>query len=86
METEKITLEEPLVIGDVTVIPVAALRRSHRQGARGIFGFASKRPTHVIVLTPSAKMAWRSTGEPVTMVQLAEELPALKERLPGILD
>ncbi|GAI75671.1 unnamed protein product, partial [marine sediment metagenome] len=40
-----------------------------------------KRPVAVVVVSPQAKRAFRTTGEEVSLEKLMQEVPSLKEML-----
>ena len=78
---KQVTIGNPLMIGDVTLIPVEKVSVSHwRQGARLCF-FGNKQVVCIVALSPGARKAFRITGEEVPLDQLASELPEIKEAL-----
>jgi len=76
---EKIVLESPVRIGEITLITVA--RKSLRRWSprRGISFLGFKRPMAVVVVSPSGKRALNLSGEETAIEPLIEEIPGLAE-------
>ena len=82
MEKKEIVVENPVAVGGLTIIPVVQVLRSFWQTEKGTSFFGIKRPVAVVVISPSARKAFRMTGEEVSVDQLVEEFPVIK----GVLD
>jgi len=84
MEKEEIRVESSVSVAGVTLIPVvkASLNYWHRKGSLWFSGI--KQPVSIIVVSPLAKRAFRINGEEVSLDQLMEEVPGIKETLEGI--
>ena len=84
MEKEKITIEAPLAVAGVTLIPVAkvSLNSWHRKDRLSFFGI--KQPVSMVVVSPQAKRAFRIDGEEISLDQLMKEVPGMKEILDSI--
>jgi hypothetical protein len=57
---------------------------NHWHGKRGIACSGSRQPVGIILVTPSAKRAFRLTGEEITLDQLAQEIPDIRQTLEEI--
>lgn len=84
MEKKEITIGEPIAIGDVTLIPITKVSLNYECGNAGISFFGFKHPVAVIVISTSAKTAFRIDGEEVSIDHLIQEIPDLKATIEGI--
>jgi uncharacterized spore protein YtfJ len=82
MEEKEVVIDNPVVIGEVTLIPIARVLVHYWHGKGGISFFAVKQPVAVIVVSPPAKRAFRVTGEEVSIDQLVAEFPTIEGALP----
>jgi len=74
---KKVTVEKPIVIGDVTLIAVARSSLKYKNTGKGIWLFGMKLPIALVVISDSSKRAFRTTGEEVSIDQLMEEIPEI---------
>ena len=81
MEKQEVVVDHPIVAGGVTVIPVAKVSLKCWRRKRGISFLGAKRPVGLVVVSPSAKRAFRVTGEEVPLDQFVQEVPGVKEVL-----
>ena len=81
MEKKEVTINNPIAIAGLTIIPVVhvSLNCWLHNGGGSFFGI--KEPFAVIVVSPAAKRAFRITGEEVSIGQLVEEASQLREIL-----
>lgn len=84
MEKEKISLEAPLDIGKVRLIPVTRVLIHAWPFKKAVTCFGMKHPLAVIVITGEATRAFRYSGEPVSLHDLAREMPAIRGDLEGL--
>ena len=84
MEKKEVTIENPVAVRGVTLIPIAKVSLNYRDGNGGISFFGVKQPVSVVVVSPSAKRAFRITGEEVLLDQLIQEVPGIKKLLNAI--
>lgn len=84
MEKQEVVVDQPVATNGVTVIPVVevSLNCWHHKG--GISFFGAKRLVSLVVVSPSARRAFRVTGEEVSLDQLTQEAPGVKEILERI--
>ncbi len=84
MEREEIRIEAPVTVAGVNLIPIVkvSLNYWHRKGSFSLFG--NKQPVNIIVISPLGTRAFRINGEEVSLDQLMEEVPGIKETLAGI--
>ena len=80
----EVTIGSPVTVAGVTVIPVSEVSINYWHSKRGIASFGSKQPVSIIIVTPSAKKAFRITGEEITFDQLTQEIPDIRETLKKI--
>ena len=81
MEKTEVTIESPVSVAGLTLIPVVQILKCLWQRENSTSFFATKRPIAVVVISPSAKKAFRVTGEEVSIDQLVKEAPDIKEVL-----
>jgi len=81
MEKKELTTVNPVTVAGVTVIPVSRVAINCWHGKQGVAISGSKQPVGVIIVSPSAKRAFRITGEEITLEQLARENPEIAETL-----
>lgn len=82
MERRKeVAVETPVTIAGITIIPVVmtSLHYQHIDGMVSVISF--KRPTDVVLITPTSSKAFRITGEEVILDQLLQEVPELQKAL-----
>ena len=81
MEKKEVTLDKPVAVAELTLIPVVQvlLNHWHANGVNLFFGV--KQLVAVILVSPSAKRAFRITGEELSIDQLVQEAPSIKEIL-----
>ena len=84
MEAKEVIIEKPVAVAGVTVIPIVKVTLNRRHGNRSISYFGNKQPIGVVVISPSAKRAFRTTGEEVPLDELIQEAPGIKELLEEI--
>ena len=61
------------------MIPVTKVSISCQCHGGGVSLFGVKQPVSVVVASPSAKRAFRITGEEISLDQLIQEVPGVKE-------
>lgn len=79
MEREKVIIGNPLTVSRVTLIPVVKMSLNCQRSGGTISFFGAKQPVDVVIASPSAKRAFRITGEEVSLDQLIQEVPDIKE-------
>ena len=84
MEAKKVIIDNPVAVAGVTLIPVAKVSLNSWHSNRGSSFFGVKQPIGVVVVSPSARQAFRITGEEVSLDQFIQEVPGIKEILEGI--
>lgn len=84
MEKKEVTTVNSVTVAGLTLIPVSKVTMNCWHGKRGIIFTGSKQPDSIIIATPSAKRAFRITGEEITLDQLAQEIPDIMEKLAEI--
>lgn len=84
MEKRAVAIGNPIVIGGLTLIPIAKVSVNCAPSKGGISFFGAKQPLAVVVVSASAKKALRITGEEVSIDQLIQEIPDINETLKGI--
>ena len=84
MEKEEVEIDKAVKVAGVTLIPVTKVSLNYWHSNSGISFFGVKQPVSVIVVSPSAKKAFRVTGEEVSLYQLIQEVPGIKEILEGM--
>jgi len=81
MEKKEIVIENPVVIRGVTLVPIVRVLMNSGHGKGGYSFFSVKQPVAVIVVSPAAKRVLRVTGEEISVDELIQEAPAIKEEL-----
>jgi len=84
MEREEIRIEAPFAVAGVTLIPVVKVRLNCWPGKGHLSFFGIKQPVSVVVVSLQTKRAFRIDGEEVSLDQLTEEVPGIKEALEGL--
>lgn len=84
METKEVTIDSPVRVAGVTLVPVVKVLRSQRQGNHGTWLFGSKQPVGIVVVAPSSRRAFRINGEEVSLGRFMEEVPGINDILEGI--
>lgn len=81
MEKKEVRIDNPVAFAGITLIPVTEVSLNYWCGKGGISFLGVKQPVSVVVVSPSAKRAFRTTGEEVSLDQLILEVPSIKEVL-----
>ena len=84
MEKQKIEIGRPVTVGNLRIIPVAEVVFKYRGRKKNVASFGLKRPVGSVVLLPDGPQAFRATGEAVSVEQLAQEFPEMKDTLAAI--
>jgi uncharacterized spore protein YtfJ len=84
MEKEETIIDSPVAVGGVTLIPIAKISLDYESINRAGFFFGMKWPVAIVVISVSGKRAFRMTGEEVSVQELVQELPGVKETLEGM--
>jgi len=79
-----VVIEKPVAVAGITLVPVTKLSLNCWRGKRCFSCFSVKQPVGVVVVSQSAKRAFRITGEEISLDQLITEAPGIKEALEGI--
>ncbi len=84
MNRTRLQADDPLRVGDATIIPVAEIHSfSMVHGERAAFS-AKKRPKAVVALGPWGAVALNLEGEEVSLPELLDEVSGLRELVAGI--
>jgi hypothetical protein len=84
MNHRELKADNPLNVGDITLIPVAEVHSfSMVQGERAAFA-GRKRAKAVVALGPWGTVALNIEGEEVSLKELLDEVSGLKELVAGI--
>jgi len=81
MEKKEIGIDSPVAVAGVTLIPIAQVWLNCQHGNGGFSFWGTKQPIGIVAILPSAKKAFRITGEEVSLDQFLQEVPSLKEML-----
>ena len=81
MEKQEVGIDNPVEVAGVTLIPVVKVSLNYWHAKGGILFFGVKQAVAVVVVHPTAKRAFRITGEEVSLDQLMQEFPSTKEIL-----
>lgn len=84
METTDIRVDDPIVLGGLTLIPVVEMSRHCWQLDSVTSVCGVKTPIAVIIVSPTCKSAYRTSGEDVSIDELIEEVPVLTEILESL--
>jgi uncharacterized spore protein YtfJ len=84
MEKEETIIDSPISVGGVTLIPIAKVSVDYESSNRAGLFFAMKWPVAIVVISVLGRRAFRMTGEEVSVQQLIQELPGVKEMLEGM--
>jgi hypothetical protein len=79
MEEKKIVISKPISVAGLTLILVAKISTNLWSTRAGEAFLAIKQPLAIIVVSPQAKRAYRITGEEVSLDELIQEVPELKD-------
>ena len=79
MEKKEVTIGSPVVVAGLTLIPVIQILLNYWPGNSSTAFWGVKQPVAVVVVSPSAKRAFRITGEEISIDQLLQEASGLKE-------
>ncbi len=80
MEKSVISLDKPISLRGLTIVPVVKMSLSYSLAA-GIAGICIRQPVAAVIISPSQNKAFRTTGEEVSLEQLTAEFPTLAEPL-----
>lgn len=81
MEKTDITLENPIILNGLKIIPVVSLFLSSSYPGNAIAMFGVKKPIAFLVISSSEKRLYDISGEEISMEYLTESFPSIKEIL-----
>ena len=84
MEKEELVVGSPVITAGITIVPIEKVSSNYRQGEGKLLFFGVRQPVSVVVVSASARRAFRITGEEVSIAQLEQEVPDVKVALAGI--
>lgn len=84
MEKKEVEIGNPVTVAGVTLIPVIKVSLNYWRSNGSVSFFGVKQPIGLVVVSSSARRAFRITGEEVPLDQLIQEVPRIKEVLEGI--
>jgi len=84
MEKKKVEIGNPVTVAGVTLIPVIKVSLNYWRSNGSVSFWGVKQPIGLVVVSSSARRAFRITGEEVPLDQLIQEVPGIKELLEGI--
>jgi uncharacterized spore protein YtfJ len=79
MEKTKVTIDDPIVLDGLTIIPVVRLSLKCWHLANFTTACGVKQPVAFLVISPTERRAYGVAGEDVAIDQLIEALPGLEE-------
>jgi uncharacterized spore protein YtfJ len=79
----KIGTEDAVTISGVTLIPVTKMSLNCRRIGNSISCFGTKQPSTVVVVSQTTRRAFNTTGEEVSLDQLVQDAPSIKELIDG---
>ena len=77
MGKKEVVVEDIVTIAGVTLIPVADITIKYWHGDGKFMLLGIKRPTFVVLVTPSFRKAFRISGEEISLDLLMHEVPAI---------
>ena len=84
VEKKEVIIENPVTVGGVTLIPVAQVSLTYKHSNNGISVTCVNQPIAIVVLSVSARKAFRITGEEISINQLIQEIPNIKPMMEGM--
>jgi len=84
MEKEEVEVGNPVTAAGVTLIPVIKVSLNYWRRNSSLSFLGVKQPAGLVIVSPSAKRAFRITGEEVPLDQFIQEVPGMKKVLEGI--
>ena len=72
-------VENPVTVAGVTLVPVNRVLSYYWRRKHSFSCFDIKQPVGMVVVSSSAKKAFRITGEEISLDQLITEFPDIKE-------
>ena len=84
MEKKEIRAERKLSVGGVTLVPIVESACAGWQSGEAVSFSGYKKPLVIIVLAVGLKKAYRITGEELSMDELVNEFPSVKEIIEGL--
>ena len=84
MEKKQISIQNPLPVSGLNLVPVIETSLNYWQGDNYISFLGIRQPVAVVVVSPSEKRAIRISGEEVSLDQLIREIPSIQEALENV--
>ena len=81
MEVEKVSAGQPIVIGEMTLLPITRTCLSCREVDSSFVCSGSKDLVGIVVVSPEGKRAINAAGEEVPLEDYLEQVPGIKELL-----
>ncbi len=80
-EKKEIVLGDPISVAGITLIPVTKVSVNCWRGKHGASFFGFKHPTSIVMVSPTTRWALGIEGESISLDQLMQEVPDIKEKL-----
>jgi uncharacterized spore protein YtfJ len=84
VEKKEVAIDNPVTIAGLTLVPVVQILLSYWHGRSSSLYSGTKQPVALVIVSPSAKRAFRITGEEISIDQLFQEAPEIEEMLERI--
>ncbi len=81
MEKKEVKIDNPVALAGVTILPLVEVSLSYWRRDSRLAILGTKQPVGMVVISPSAKKAFRISGEEVSLEQLIQEVPGIREVL-----
>ena len=84
MEEQEAIIEDPVTVAGITIIPIAKVSLHRWHGNRRLSVWGDKQPVGVVVVSPSARRAFRMTGDEISPDELIRTVPGIQVVLKGV--
>lgn len=81
MEKRALTVEGPVIAGNTRIYVATESRITCDSIGDGLVCSGTRMPTYILTVSDSGRRAFTADGEEVTMEQLVEAIPAMRELL-----
>ena len=81
MEKIEVTIDKPLVLGGITIIPIVSMSLHCWYLDNLVTVCGAKKPLAFLVISHTGRIIYGTSGEEISIDQLIERFPGIKEQL-----
>jgi hypothetical protein len=86
MDRRKISIEDPILLKDITILPIALILQHETHGGNSVQFYVSKEPAAVVVYRGTSRNIYNRTGKEISLDELLDDFPEQAEYIRDRID